>query len=821
MREYKINYMKNNSNTIFARANSEVRAGQYKSAVDLYEEAMREAGPVLKNQISFNKALAFRRISEIHRAQSLGQFLIKDINQLVKEPTSAQSWRSTGGDPYFVLESDVLNGNELGWYQLSVNIQAEKIVEFVKVYFDYGLGFTEEDSIILSCKSGVAANRLIFIKRKVSFVRFDPIEREGFITINDFRITALCEADARKKMLQSLMTAVDAYFGFSIEKIWEIIKEISSEENLNALDVLFDQYDFIFENRDQNSYYIKWIEEVEIPGLPTAQEVRATLDTMDNPPLISIVMPVYNTDEIFLRECIESVLAQSYPYWELCIADDKSTKPHVEQVLKEYESRDRRIKVVYREQNGHISLASNSALKIATGDYVALLDHDDTLPEYAIYFMVLAIKQHPQAQILYSDEDKIDTKGRRSMPHFKSDWNPDLFFSQNYVSHLGVYKRDLLNRIKGFRVGLEGSQDQDLLLRCLPHVQHEQIIHLPRVLYHWRTVEGSTALASDEKSYTTEAGIRALRDYFSEHGPEGVRVEAGLVPNTYRTIWPLPQPAPLVSLLIPTRDKKDITEIAVCSILEKTTYPHYEIIILDNGSVEQETLDWFTVIQKKDARVRVIRYDHPFNYSAINNFGVAHSKGSVIGLVNNDVEVINSEWLTEMVSNACRSEIGCVGAKLYYSDDTVQHGGVIIGIGGVAGHSHKYYARSHKGYLCRLVITQNLSAVTAACLIIRREIYDAVGGLEEEGLKVAFNDVDFCLKVREAGYRNLWTPYAELYHHESISRGFEDTPEKQTRFKMEVEFMKNKWCDILKQDPYYNPNLAKDREDFSIGFDVQ
>jgi len=622
-------------------------------------------------------------------------------------------------------------------------------------------------------------------------------------------------------MLQSLMTAVDAYFGFSIEKIWEIIKEISSEENLNALDVLFDQYDFIFENRDQNSYYIKWIEEVEIPGLPTAQEVRATLDTMDNPPLISIVMPVYNTDEIFLRECIESVLAQSYPYWELCIADDKSTKPHVEQVLKEYESRDRRIKVVYREQNGHISLASNSALKIATGDYVALLDHDDTLPEYAIYFMVLAIKQHPQAQILYSDEDKIDTKGRRSMPHFKSDWNPDLFFSQNYVSHLGVYKRDLLNRIKGFRVGLEGSQDQDLLLRCLPHVQHEQIIHLPRVLYHWRTVEGSTALASDEKSYTTEAGIRALRDYFSEHGPEGVRVEAGLVPNTYRTIWPLPQPAPLVSLLIPTRDKKDITEIAVCSILEKTTYPHYEIIILDNGSVEQETLDWFTVIQKKDARVRVIRYDHPFNYSAINNFGVAHSKGSVIGLVNNDVEVINSEWLTEMVSNACRSEIGCVGAKLYYSDDTVQHGGVIIGIGGVAGHSHKYYARSHKGYLCRLVITQNLSAVTAACLIIRREIYDAVGGLEEEGLKVAFNDVDFCLKVREAGYRNLWTPYAELYHHESISRGFEDTPEKQTRFKMEVEFMKNKWCDILKQDPYYNPNLAKDREDFSIGFDVQ
>jgi GT2 family glycosyltransferase len=292
------------------------------------------------------------------------------------------------------------------------------------------------------------------------------------------------------------------------------------------------------------------------------------------------------------------------------------------------------------------------------------------------------------------------------------------------------------------------------------------------------------------------------------------------VPNTYRTIWPLPQPVPLVSLLIPTRDKKDITEIAVCSILDKTTYPHYEIIILDNGSVEAETLNWFTAIQNKDSRVRVIRYDHPFNYSAINNFGVTHSNGSIIGLVNNDVEVINPEWLTEMVSHACRMEIGCVGAKLYYGNDTIQHAGVILGIGGVANHSHLKFRRKDPGYFGRLICVQNYSAVTAACLIVKREIYNQVSGLEEKYLKVAFNDVDFCLKVREAGYRNLWTPHAELYHHESISRGSEDTPEKQTRFQMEVEFMKNKWRDVLKQDPYYSPNLAKDREDFSIGFNV-
>lgn len=810
--------MVNNSNTIFSRANSEARAGKYKYAVDLYEEAMREAGPVLKNQISFNKALAFRRVSETHRAQSLGQFLIKDIHQLDKEPTNAQSWRATGGDPYFVLESDVLDSNKLGWYKLSINIKSNKKNEFIKIYFDCESGFSENNSLTLKCKTGEVSTRLFLIKEKIKYIRFDPMERDGYFEINHIKINALTKDEARYQMLISLKETDEAYAELTDQKILNIIEERVLKNNSDTLSELLNEYNATFKYNQQSIDYDEWIDEIEIPSLPTAQEVRATLDIMDRPPLISIVMPVYNTGELFLRECIESVLAQSYPYWELCIADDKSTQPHVEQVLKEYETRDKRIKVVYREQNGHISAASNSALQIATGDYVALLDHDDALPEYALYFMALAIKQHPQAQILYSDEDKIDTKGRRSMPHFKSDWNPDLFFSQNYVSHLGVYKRDLLNRIKGFRVGLEGSQDQDLLLRCLPHVQHEQIIHIPRVLYHWRTVEGSTALASDEKSYTTEAGIRALRDYFSEHGPKGVRIEVGLVPNTYRTIWPLPQPAPLVSLLIPTRDKKEITEIAVCSILEKTTYPHYEIIILDNGSVEAETLDWFAAIQNKDSRVRVIRYDHPFNYSAINNFGVTHSIGSVIGLVNNDVEVINPEWLMDMVSHACRSEIGCVGAKLYYSNDTIQHGGVIISLGGLAGHSHKNYARSNNGYFHRLVITQNLSAVTAACLIIRREIYEAVGGLEEEGLKVAFNDVDFCLKVREAGYRNLWTPYAELYHHESISRGYEDTPEKQTRFQMEVEFMKNKWRDVLKQDPYYSPNLAKDREDFSIGF---
>jgi glycosyltransferase involved in cell wall biosynthesis/Flp pilus assembly protein TadD len=563
--------------------------------------------------------------------------------------------------------------------------------------------------------------------------------------------------------------------------------------------------------------YSLWIETVENFTQPLVTSIQSELAQWSSPPLITVLLPTFNSDPIFLAACIESVLQQSYPHWELCIADDASTQASVRQVLDSFAQKDSRIKIVYREQNGHISCASNSALELATGDYVALLDHDDALAEHALYFMAAAIRDHKDAQILYSDEDKIDVHGKRYAPHFKSDWNPDLFFVQNYVSHLGVYQRALLNQIGGFRTGLEGSQDQDLLLRCLPHVTAEQIIHLPRILYHWRAIEGSTAISPEEKSYTTDTGIKALTDYFENNGPDGIKIEAGMLPNTYRVRWPIPNPVPLVSLLIPTRDRKNLTEVAVRSILDKTTYPNYEIIILDNGSTEQETLDWFDVIRQEDQRVKILRHDHPFNYSAINNFGVQHAKGSLIGLINDDVEVISPDWLTEMVSHACREDIGCVGAKLYYSNDTVQHGGVIVGLGGFAAHSHKSYPREHPGYFARLKLVQNLSAVTAACLIVRKTVFNEVGGLDEANLKIAFNDVDFCLKVQKAGYRNLWTPYAELYHHESLSRGHEDTPEKQQRFRAEIGFMQAKWGRALARDPYYNPNLTHAREDFSIG----
>ena len=735
------------------------------------------------------------------------------LHQISVNTQTAQGWVSEGEDPYFIVDLAQLPQLTEGWYCFELTVNNEKKLNTAKLYLDLGRGFNELDTVALQYESGVSSSRLFYLRAPVVALRFDPQERQGSFSLLQFCFTPVAENQIEGQLISRLAAEHQQYSDKTADEIRTLIQdEVGTVEFRDRLVSLYeDTFSFI----QPSIEYAEWIAEVESPSLPSRQGVLDVLNSMTNPVLISVVMPVYNPDEIYLRACLDSVLTQSYPHWELCIADDCSPKPHVKRVLAEYEAKDDRVRVVYRKKNGHISAASNSALDIARGDYIALLDHDDALPEHALFFMAQAIHQHPDVQILYSDEDKLNMKGERVEPHFKSDWNPDLFFSQNYVSHLGVYRRALLERIQGFRLGVEGSQDQDLLLRCLPHVAAEQIVHIPRVLYHWRTIEGSTALASGEKSYTTDAGIKALRDYFAEQQP-GVRVEAGLVPNTYRVRYPIPEPAPLVSLLIPTRDRRALTETAVRSIIDKSTYTHFEILILDNGSVEPETLEFFAQIQQEDNRVKVLRYDHPFNYSAINNFGARHAKGSILGLVNNDVEVISPEWLTEMVSHCLRPEIGCVGAKLYYSNDTLQHAGVIVSLGGVAGHSHKHFPRTHPGYFHRLSLVQTLSAVTAACLLIRKEIFEQVSGLDEENLHVAFNDVDFCLKVREAGYRNLWTPYAELYHYESISRGAEDSPEKIARFAREVNFMKTKWGKHLERDPFYSPNLTRDREDFSI-----
>ena len=559
--------------------------------------------------------------------------------------------------------------------------------------------------------------------------------------------------------------------------------------------------------------YQSWIQRNDTRTEDDYTKMQQEIDAFSHQPLVSILMPVYNVDSKWLILAIDSVRDQVYENWELCISDDASPNPDIRSVLEKYMQLDERIKVVFRERNGHISENSNSALALASGEWLALMDHDDVLPNHALYEVVKAIHKSPDAALIYSDEDKIDEKGRRFMPHFKSDFNLDLLYGQNYISHLGVYRTDIAKAIGGFRKGLEGSQDYDFLLRYLLKIDPSQIIHIPKVLYHWRAIEGSTALSSGEKSYTTEAGVKALQNYFAQLHAD-VSVGRGKADNLYRVQWNLTY-EPLVSLIIPTKNGYEVTKQAIDSILNKTTYAHYEILLVDNNSDDPKALAYFDELSQHE-KITVLRYPHPFNYSAINNFAVQHARGEVLGLINNDVEVIDGGWLTEMVSQAMRPDIGCVGAMLYYPNDTIQHAGVVIGINGVAAHSHKHYPKSHPGYFSRLFVAQDLLAVTAACLLLRKTTFDEVGGLNERDLTVAFNDVDLCLKVHKAGYRNLWTPYAELYHHESISRGREDNPEKIARFKREVDYMLNTWHTNTLFDPYYNPNLTIEREDFSI-----
>ncbi len=731
--------------------------------------------------------------------------------------TGNNGWVALGEDPAFILnrkDFDVIDSP--GWYKFSLNIDSEKNKNKAKFYFDLGFGFNENDGLSISYRPKVKAEKIVRISKKMLNMRFDPLETQSVFSLIEFNIIKLTDNSAVDEMLSRISSSHPSFID---QDPRDILKFLSGPEknDINKEEIIrVYEESFLIDQSDDD--YKEWIEKIESPNLPSRDEVLEELNGLTYRPLISIIVPVYNTDPQYLRECLDSVLDQYYPNWELCLADDASPKNHVRTILEEYKNKDSRVKVAYRTNNGHISEASNSALALATGEYIALLDHDDVLAKHALFYVVTSINKNLDALIFYSDEDKVNSINQRFDPYFKSDWNPDLFYSQNYISHLGVYKKSLLEKIHGFRKGVEGSQDYDLFLRCLPYVLSQQIIHIPQILYHWRVLPGSTALGAQEKSYTADAGLKALRDHFSALGIKDIEVELGLIPNSYHVKWPIPEPSPLVSLLIPTRDRKKITEVAVRSILEKTTYSHYEIIIIDNGSVEPETLNFFEEIQKEDLRVKVIRYDHPFNYSAINNFGAQHAAGSILGLVNNDVEVISPDWLAEMVRHAMRKEIGCVGAKLFYGNKTIQHAGVVLGIGGVAGHSHKYFPGDHHGYFGRLSLVQNYSAVTAACLIIRREIYEEVGGLNEKDLAVAFNDVDFCLRVREKGYRNIWSPYASLFHHESISRGSEDNPEKVKRFNAEVIYMKDHWGNALISDPYYSPRLSMDREDFSIGF---
>jgi O-antigen biosynthesis protein len=590
------------------------------------------------------------------------------------------------------------------------------------------------------------------------------------------------------------------------QKLGDNLKVASVLENINhSVEVLSE----IPQSNDIN--YQKWLNK-NYPTKATLSKMTEVAQIFGYKPTISLVMPVYNPPERYLREAIESVLNQVYPYWELCIADDASPNPRIKEILSEYSELDSRIKVVFRKENGHISNCSNSALEIASGEFIALLDHDDLLAPHALYEVALLLNKHSKADMIYSDEDKVDDAGKLDGPYFKPDWCPDSFLSRMYTCHLGVYRRELVDRIGGFRVGYEGSQDYDLVLRLTEKT--ENIFHIPNILYHWRVHPESTASGGDAKQYAYVAAEKALLDALERRKEPGKIARIGTLGH-YQVRYHLNE-YPLVSIIIPTRDLSEVLDNCLTSIFEKTTYPNYEVVLIDNNSQEESTkkvlLKW---TEKEASRFFVYRLDIPFNYSKINNYGVERARGDYLLFLNNDTEVITSEWLNAMVEQAQRDSIGAVGALLLYPDNTIQHAGVLLGIGGIAGHAHKYHSSDSYGYSGGILTITNYSAVTGACLMCRREVFQAVGGFEEK-LEIALNDVDLCLKILEKGYRNIYLPHVKLYHYESKSRGYEDTPAKKARFQKEKDYVIGKWQELIDCDPCYNPNLTRNAEDFAI-----
>lgn len=549
--------------------------------------------------------------------------------------------------------------------------------------------------------------------------------------------------------------------------------------------------------------YSEWIRRHDTLSADDRSAIRSHIKSMPYCPVFSVLMPVYNPPPLFLLRAIASVRRQLYPDWELCIADDASTDPSVRLLLEEVAVSDSRIRIVFRPVSGHISAATNSALELATGEFIALLDPEDELTEHALYHVAAALNDNRAVDLLYSDEDKIDAHGNRFGHYFKPDWNPDLFLGQNLISHLGVYQRRLAVEIGGFRNGYEGSQDWDFALRFTERVPASHIFHIPHILYHGRATRGSTAVPNGPKEYAVDAGRRALLDYWQRHcvSASVTPVEAG----HFVTRLPLPANPPLVSIIVCTRNRKDLLKQCIDGVLERTDYSNVDLIVVDNGSDDISTLRYLASLDDS-GKAQVIREDSPFNFAALNNLAVGRARGTVVCLLNNDIAPISPDWLGEMVANALRPEIGAVGAKLYYPDDRIQHAGVLLN-GVAAEHLHLGYPGRDPGYGGRAQVAQNFSAVTAACLVVRKPIWEKVGGMEES-LAVTFNDVDFCLRVREIGYRNLWLPQAELYHHESASRGAENTPQKKARYAAEIALLHQRWKRLIEADPAWNPNLA-------------
>ncbi|MFC1929554.1 glycosyltransferase family 2 protein [Chloroflexota bacterium] len=561
--------------------------------------------------------------------------------------------------------------------------------------------------------------------------------------------------------------------------------------------------------------YLAWISKNE-PDTEALERQRQESLSLRHRPLVSVITPVWNTGEKWLRLTIDSVINQTYDNWELCLVDGGSSMPHVRKVLEEYARKAPRIKVKFLLENKGISGNSNEAISMATGEFIVLLDHDDEMAPFALYECVRLLNEIPETDFIYSDEDKITDTGRRFEPFFKPDWSPDMFLSHIYTRHLGLYRKTIVDIIGGFRMGYDNSQEYDLVLRFIEKTS--RIRHIPKVLYHWRSLIDSAASRAGAKPYDAYVSSRmAIGDYMARNAIKG-KVVDGSWPGSYRVVREIIG-YPIISIIIPTKDKVDILKRCIESILAKTEYSHYEILIVDNQSTELATHEYYEQIAIRPG-IRVLHYDRPFNYSALNNWAVIKAQGEHLLLLNNDTEVISPGWLTAMLEHSQRPEVGVVGAKLLFPYGSIQHCGILLGIGApqgfaVTGHAFTRCA-DDGGYFGRANIVSNYSAVTGACMMMRKRLFKEVGGFDEN-LSYVCNDIDLCLKIRERGYLVVYTPYAVLYHLEAKTRGYSDTAQKLLLSKSEKEYLRARWGPIIdKGDPYYNPNLRLDSGDFQV-----
>ncbi len=763
------------------------------------------------NGITVSEVLRMTFGNEDSRGLELPLVPVRDVEAAAPQQKTTGGWIARSGRPEFeVVGLERFRGR---WISMQFHLRvARDEWSWPRLSFDFGSGDFSALEIALPRPSAASSEvELLFhVPDELRSARLSPIARPGRFELGAATVSVLGKLRAVGRMLRQIVSVdgVGRAIGMLADTLVPVTNPASRWE---ARHRIVRRY---MEVRLGEKSYVNWIKTFESEHR-SAAELAWERQSWRSTPTISILLPVYNTPKAFLRAALDSVLRQTYPNWELCVADDCSTDPHVRTVLDEYAQRDPRIRIVYRESNGHISEASNAALSVATGDWIALLDHDDCLHPHALHVTAEAIGEHPDVSLIYSDEDKIDENNNRYEPYFKCDYNYELLLAHNMICHLTVLRRSLIDEVGGFRRGFEGAQDYDLALRAIEKIGSNRVLHIPRVLYHWRAHRGSTASSSDAKPYAAEAARRAIAEHLRRRGVAGTVVAAPEGHGVHRVRYALANPAPKVSIVVCTRDRADLLAPCVDSIVGRSTYGNYEVVIVDNGSTEDATFRLFDRLPSE--RFRVLRDESIFNFSALNNRAVNVTDGEYICLLNNDIEILTPDWMEEMLSFSMQPDVGAVGARLWYPQGGLQHAGVVLGLGGIATHIHRNLKRGELGYFGRAALHQSFSAVTAAAMMVKKSIYSEVGGLDEQ-FPVTFNDIDFCLRVREAGYRNVWTPYAEMIHYESATRGFDTTPQKTAQAERESLLMTSRWGDFLEKDPAYSLNLSIETEDLRIAW---